>query len=97
MYAVVGIWALDPGRWEEQQRGLNEQIVHSVKRSPGFVTGYWMGDQATGTTYTTIVLEDEESAKRFKASVEANAANQKQAGVTPKLLTIVEVLAEAHR
>lgn len=68
MYAVVGTWTLAEGRWEEQVRGLHEQIVPLVRQSPGFVAGYWLGDRATGKTSSTVILEDEEAARRFRAS-----------------------------
>lgn len=97
MYAVVGNWTLAEGHWEEQLRGLHEQIVPLVRQSPGFVAGYWLGDRATGKTHSTIILEDEEAARRFQAFVEGNPASREQAGVRLESLTIVEVLAQTHR
>ncbi len=96
-YAVVGAWTLAEGRWEEHLQGLHEQIVPQVRQSPGFVAAYWLGDRAAGTTHSTVVLEDEEAARRFQAFVEGNPANREQAGVRLESLTLVEVLAEAHR
>jgi hypothetical protein len=96
-YAVVGTWTLAEGRWEEQVRGLREQIVPLVRQSPGFVAGYWLGDRATGRTSSTVILEDEEAARHFQAFVAGNPANREQAGVTLESLTIVEVTAEVHR
>jgi hypothetical protein len=43
MYAAVGVWNVATGDWEEQQRGLHEEIVPMVRKIPGFVAGYWMG------------------------------------------------------
>lgn len=77
--------------------GLHEQIVPGVRQIPGFVAGYRMADRAAGTTYTAIVLEDEEAARRFKAPVQGNAAHQERAGVGNESLAIVPVIAEAHR
>ena len=85
------------GRWEEQLRGLHEQVVPLVQQSPGFVAGYWLGDRAADKTYTMIVLEDEEAARRFRAFVEENPTNRERAGVRLESLTIAEVQAEAHR
>ena len=44
MYAVVGNWSMEEGRWEEQVRGLQETIVPLVLQVPGFVSGTWLGD-----------------------------------------------------
>jgi hypothetical protein len=97
MYAVVGSWTMAEGRWEEQVQGPREQIVPVVRQFPGFVAACWLGDQATSTTHSTVILEDEETARRFKALVEGNPMNREQAGVTMQALTIIQVLAEAHR
>ncbi len=99
LYAVVGAWEMDASRWDEQQRSLHEQIVPMVSQSPGFVAGYWMGDRTASKTYSTIILEDEEAAQRFKALVEGDSAreNQERFGVRNASLTVVEVLAEARR
>jgi heme-degrading monooxygenase HmoA len=99
MYAAVGVWNMKAGDWEEQQRALHGKIVPMVRQIPGFVAGYWMGDQAAGKTYTTILWEDEEAAQRFKEFVlgTARQESQEEAGVTNESFTIVEVLAEARR
>lgn len=96
-YAVVGAWTLAEGRWDEQVQGLREQVVPLARQVPGFVAGYWLGEQATGKTTSLIVLEDEEAARRFHAIVMENPTNRGQAGVTLDSLTIAEVVAETHR
>ena len=99
LHAVIGVWNMEPSKWEEQQRGLHAQIVPMVSQSPGFVAGYWMGDRPASKTYTTIVFEDEAAARRFESFVEGPEArdNQEQSGVRNESLTVVEVIAEAHR
>lgn len=99
MYAAVGVWNMEAGDWEEQQRVLHEEIVPLARQSPGFVAGYWMGDQSAGKTYTTILLEDKEAAQRFKEFVLGDARQERrdEGGVSNESFTIVEVLAEAHR
>jgi hypothetical protein len=99
MYAAVGVWNMEEGNWEEQQQTLREELVPMVRQIPGFVSGYWMADQAAGKTYTTIVWEDEEAAQRFKGFVLGDMRQEKreQAGVGNESFVIVEVLAEAHR
>jgi len=45
MYGVLGVWNLADGRWEEQVRGLLEQVVPLARDVPGFVAGYWLGNR----------------------------------------------------
>ena len=96
-YAVVSSWSFEPGRMEEQQRGLHEQVMPLVRQHPGFVAGYWTLDRSNNTSFTTIVLEDEEAARRFHAVVEGHPANREQAGVRLESLAVVEVIGEAYR
>ena len=99
MYAAVGVWNMEAGNWEEQQRALHEEIVPLVQQNPGFVSGYWMADRAAGKTYTTIVFEDEEATQRFKEFVsgEAREERREEARVGNESFVIAEVLAEARR
>lgn len=98
MYAVVGIWNVEPRGWEEEQlRALKDQVVPGVQQRPGFVAGYWMADQAARKTYGTFILEHEAAAQGFKAFVEGNAAARERSGVILESLTVAEVIAEAHR
>ncbi len=96
-YAVISSWAMEPGRMDEQQRGLHEQVMPFVRQLPGFVAGYWTLDRANNRSWTTIVLEDEETARQFQATVEQNPTNRGQAGVRLESLAVVEVIGEAHR
>ena len=96
MHAVVGVWTSEAGQSEEQLRMLRERIVPNVRRSVGFVAGYWMRDPATGADHTMVVFDSEEAAREFRDSVKRNTRVQAQAGIRPALLAVVEVLAEAH-
>ncbi len=98
-YAVLGVWNMEPSRWDEQQQVLHEHLVPMVSQVPGFVAGYWMGDRSTSKTYTTIVLEDEAAALRFKGFLTGDEAtsNREQSGVRNESLVVVEVGAEARR
>lgn len=95
-YAVIGSWTLAAGRWEEQVRGLREQVVPLTRQIPGFVATYWLGDRVTGKASSTVILEDEEAARRFQDFVEQNATNREQADVTMESLSMAEVTAEIH-
>jgi hypothetical protein len=39
MYAVIGMWTIDPEKQEVQEHELRARIVPSVAASPGFVRG----------------------------------------------------------
>ena len=69
--------------------------MDAASRAPGFVAGYWTIDEATSTAHGMIVLETEESARRFKESVESNRPNQQKVGVRQQELVIARVLAHA--
>jgi hypothetical protein len=97
MHAVVGIWTVDEARHDEQRRLLHEHLIPLVEAQPGFVSGYWMHDQETGKSHTTVIFTDQQSAGGFKALVERGTKRTAQAGVTSDILTTVEVLADAHQ
>ena len=97
MHAVVGTWTRDAAQSEEQLRELRERIVPDVRQSPGFVTVYWMRDQVTGMDHTLLVYESEEAAQSCKIGVEQNSQGQGEVGIRRELLTVVEIVAEAHR
>jgi hypothetical protein len=97
MYAVVGVWNFDPARQNEQDQGLQELIIPSVRSHPGFVAGYWMQDPESGKGHTTIVLDNEMSARAFKEIVLSNTQSQAKAGITNASLAVVEMLAQVQR
>ena len=97
MYAVVGIWNIDPTLRDKQDQGLHALVIPSVRNHPGFVVGYWMRDVDSGKGHTTIVLESEQSAQAFKENVLGNSQNQAKAGITADSLAVVEIIAEAQR
>jgi hypothetical protein len=88
---------MDPARRDEQDRGLHELIIPSVRNHPGFVAGYWMRDPHSGKGHTTIVLDSEQSAQAFKETVLGNAQNQAKAGITTDSLALVEIVGQAQR
>ncbi len=98
MYAAVGVWNMEAENWEEQQRGLHEDVIPMVKKIPGFVSGYWMADETARKTYTTSVFEDEAAAQRFASFVlgEMRQGKQAEAGIKNESITVVKVLAEAR-
>jgi hypothetical protein len=97
MYAVVGIWNIDPSLRDKQDQGLHELVIPSVRNHPGFVAGYWMRDPHSGKGHSTILLDSEHSAQALKESVLGNTQNQAKAGITTDSLAVVEILAQAQR
>jgi hypothetical protein len=95
MYAVVGMWTMDPERQETQEQELRERIVPSVSATPGFVRGSWSREIAGTRGASFIVFDNEPSARVFIDSVRANAPRQRTAGVFDQEFLLVELLADA--
>ncbi len=95
MYAVLGIWTVDPSQVQAQRQGLERYVVPAVRQAPGFVRGFWSKSHADNRDYTYIVFDSETSAGSFKALVEANAEAQSAFGVRLEELQIAEVIADA--
>ena len=92
MYAVVGVWELDPARDEAQQSAL-PGIVAGVSQLPGLVKGYWSAYEDAARSHTFIVFADRDAAVAFAADVRGNAENQNRSGVRNLSLDIVAVQA----
>ncbi|PZR86997.1 MAG: hypothetical protein DLM67_22950 [Candidatus Nephthysia bennettiae] len=89
------MWNIEKGREEEQQRGLEQEVVPMVQRAPGFVTGYWTSDQAAGKAYAMILLDTEEAARQFMAMVEGDPSGRSKVGILPEMLAVAKVIAHA--
>jgi hypothetical protein len=97
MHAVVGVWTIAQDWRESPDRELRDVVVRLVTAQPGFLAGYWMHDAETGKAHTTVVLDSEESARKFKALLQSNAKAQARAGVTSDYLAVVDVVVDAHK
>jgi quinol monooxygenase YgiN len=97
MYAVVAVFTMDRARDEEQRRALKEEVIPITRQVPGFVSGYWMADPAGPGSHVLTIWDTEEQAHAFIRVVEARRPQGEQAGVGYESLTVVEVVAEAHR
>ena len=97
MYAVVGIFSMDPAKAEEQRRGLAEYVIPTTRQAPGFVSAYWTMDSSVSKSYGLTVFETEEQARAFVRVIEGDRPAQEQAGVGAELLTVAEVIGEAQR
>lgn len=95
MYAVVGIWTMDPAQRQRQDAILRERIVPGVARSEGFIRGVW-SREVEGDRHTSfITFADEQSARSFAEVVRSNAVAQSEAGVSNDDLFVVEVIEQA--
>lgn len=92
MYAVVGVWEVDPEMREAQSAAL-ERIVAGVAQLPGLVKGYWSDTADPRRSHTFIVFEDRNSAESFEADVRGNTENQTRSGVRSVSLDVIEVRA----
>lgn len=97
MYAVIGVWAADPAKADQQDDGLRTEVIPLVKNLPGFVRGFWMGDDDTGRSHTNLIFDSEQHARDFTAFMkDERLPKADDVGIT--LLgdfAIVPVLAEA--
>jgi hypothetical protein len=64
MFAVVTRVELPEGEIIEQARQrLETQVVPMVKKSPGFVAGYWLAPPAGRDGMSVLIYRDEPSAR----------------------------------
>ncbi len=94
-HATLATFRIDLSREAEQQQVLENVIVPGVMKAPGFVSGHWTVDRDAGESTVLVAFESAVDAKSFAGSVEANAANQAQAGLELVSIRIVEVVASA--
>ncbi len=92
MYAVVGVWEMDPAMRQAQTAAL-QRIVPGVAQLPGVVNGYWSDFADPGQSHTFIVFETRETAESFAAQVLGNTKNQAASGVRNISLDLLEIQA----
>lgn len=92
MYAVIGVWDMDPER-AELQREVLDKIVVGVRQAPGIVKGYWTDSPDPTRSHTFIVFDDQATAESFADDVRGNITNQNRAGVRNVSLEVTNVVA----
>ena len=97
MHAMIGVFKMDPMQFARQRKELDERIVPLVRHQPGFVSATWSYDRDEGRSYSLVVLDSEQAARKFAAFVKEQAAAPNDAGVQLESLTVAEVLAEARK
>jgi hypothetical protein len=95
MNAIVGIFKMDLAFFSQQKEALHSMIVPMVKAHPGFISGSWSYDTKAGRSYSFIVLESEESARKLATVVKEHNSKPNPFGVQLESLTVVDVLAQA--
>ena len=93
--AVLATFRVDLTREAEQRKILDEVIVPSVRKAPGFVSGYWTLDRDAGEGTVLITLESAVDAAGLADAVRANAPNQARVGLDLTSIRIVDVVASA--
>ena len=95
MYGVAITWNMDVTRAADQQRVLQEEIVTSVSKTPGFVSGYWTANPSTGKSYTFTIVESEEAANTMMKGVQAGHQDAERHGARLETIGIGEIVAKA--
>ena len=68
MHAVMVTVRLDPARADEVNAGLHEFVMPHSQKSPGFASGTWFGDDASG--HGLVLFDTEEHARSMAAEVQ---------------------------
>ena len=64
MHAIVVHVKIDPGRIDEAQRMLREEVVPSVQQAPGLVNAYWLLSEDQSDGYSVILFDDKDAAQK---------------------------------
>jgi hypothetical protein len=94
VFAVIGVWDMDPDLIATQEERLRDHIVPGVRQAPGIVKGYWAQEPGTTRSHTNIVFENRAAAESFAEQVRGNTTAQDESGVSNASLVVVEVVAE---
>lgn len=97
MHSIVGVFKMDPKHFARQRKELDERIVPLVRHQPGFVSATWSHDRDAGRSYSLVVLDSEDAARKFADFVKEQSAVPNDAGVQLESITVAEVLAEARK
>src|SRR4051812_14428428 len=97
MHAMIGIFKMDTQFFERQRQELSERIVPFVTHQPGFVSATWTYDRVLGKSYSLVVFDTEDAARKLADFVRADASRPNDAGVQMESIVVSEVLAEARK
>jgi hypothetical protein len=92
VYAVVVRVAIEPGKADEAQAILKDQVVPRVAASPGFSTAYWTQGASRTDGLSMGVFDTEENAE---AAAEMARNMPTPPGVTMQSVEVRTVVAHA--
>ncbi len=95
MFAVVGLFNLDPAVASTRDRGV-EDIAARVALRPGFVAGYWSESKRGTVGHSYVVFELRQQADEYAATVRQNSFDHEAAGVKAVSVTLAEITATAR-
>jgi|GEM_PF-477029 len=76
-FARVTFGEGDPAQIDEGIANLNETVIPQARELPGFQSGYWLADRATGKILVVVVYDSEE---HLRQTDEVAAQLRQQAG-----------------
>ena len=63
MHAALVTVTIDPATADSARSALQDQIIPTVKASPGFIAGYWV-EPKDGHGFSFVVFESEDQARQ---------------------------------
>jgi hypothetical protein len=72
MYALVSLWQLPDGPWDELQPQVDQEILSFARQAPGVVAGYWTYERTTSKSVGFILLKTAEQAHYLKSAIESH-------------------------
>jgi hypothetical protein len=99
MHAITIVTKMDVQKYSLQRKVLEERIVPLAQSQPGFVSGTWTYDRASGRAWSLVVFDSEENAARLEAIVRegAKVPSPGEFGVEIESIWMGEVQAQARR
>jgi hypothetical protein len=93
MHAVIVNVSIADGQFDGARKVLGDNVVPQVRKSPGFIKGYWTAapDRRTGTSI--VVFNTQSDAENAANAVRAQP--NPAPGVTLGTVEVREVVAEA--
>jgi hypothetical protein len=94
-HATLATFRLDLTREAEQRVGLDQLIVPSVRRHPGFVAGTWTLDRDAAQSFVMLTYATRGAADSMRENIVSNAENQRAVGIELVDVRVLEISASA--
>lgn len=95
-YAVYAVYHHPRETWPQQKQFLHDRIVPMTKSQPGFLSGTWSYERNESKSVGWVVFDTEANARSLQTFMREEATRPNPFGVTPVVIEVVEVLAEAR-